>query len=828
MRFLTSTIILLFMLVLPTTAQNRNIQLTIEVTSVEGDNLEGQPLTLMHTGYQVSYGSLKLNAEGVCKLKIYAGDHNLSVVRDGFETVSYDFTVADTETEKTVSVVLSEKTRTPFALTAKTSHDVFTGRNSVSVTWNREAPAFFDDFESYSPFAVSFGEWTGIDADLEVAAPLVGTYPNRGVMQYAQIINPLTVTPTWWYDYPILRPYSGQQYVGFTRTSSGNQNDDWLISPAITVGTDNVLQFMGKAADRFPERFMVYVTEKIDNPQQTDFVRIDKDNFETADYTGWHQYSYDLSQYAGRTIKFAIRYISHYNYYGAFMLMVDDVYVGQEQLDSDGSRQKARRLVQTRKSPANPNERFNVYLDNQFVGTTEGYDYTFDDVASGNHTFGIQALYIKAKSEMATQAFEIPAADYAHVTFHVTANSLLSADGQQISVTSLATTETYQLTVVGGKTEIPSLPKGQYVVNVAKGAFNEYLETITVSGDATIDIELSDQILQPYNITADADDNGNYTLRWNQDLIFSDSFEDYVDFATGSFGEWLSIDKDQMPVYPIALGAASNIVSFPGSGTGSNPKAIAPMVFNPWNTTPAMLPTDPAIAAPTGEKTVIFFSAQQARNDKWLISPPISIHENYQLSLKAKGYTSMYPESMEFCVSEEGSTNPSDFTVLSTANPLGSEQWTLYTTDLSQFVGKTVRLAVHYTSNDAFLAQIDDFTVGPESGQGEIVDYGNVVRFDIYLDGKKVGESQTPTFVLSGLSEGSHVVGIRAIYKNGESELVEYVINAATGISYMSLTPAGQDAVWSLSGQFLGQSAASLPAGVYLMKKNGKTIKIRK
>ena len=32
MRFLTSTIILLFMLVLPTAAQNRNIQLTIEVT----------------------------------------------------------------------------------------------------------------------------------------------------------------------------------------------------------------------------------------------------------------------------------------------------------------------------------------------------------------------------------------------------------------------------------------------------------------------------------------------------------------------------------------------------------------------------------------------------------------------------------------------------------------------------------------------------------------------------------------------------------------------------------------------------------------------------
>ena len=570
-RFLLLT--LLLSMLLPAMAQKRDKTLVIEVTA-SGVPVSDATLDLKHTDYSLSYGTITLNSSGTATVKVYAGNHRLEVSKPGYVTAVKTF---DVQENMTVSVDLTEENTLPFSLQTSVFHDVQTGLNDVTLTWNKEAPVFFDDFESYEGFAIHFGDWTGIDGDGLTTAPLVGEYLNRGVMQYAQIMNPLTVSPPWWYDYPILRPYSGQQYVGFTRTSSGNQNDDWLISPAITVGTDNVLQFMGKAADRFPERFMVYVTEKIDNPQQTDFVRIDKDNFETADYTGWHQYSYDLSQYAGRTIKFAIRYISHYNYYGAFMLMVDDVYVGQEQLDSDGSRQKARRLVQTRKSPANPNERFNVYLDNQFVGTTEGYDYTFDDVASGNHTFGIQALYIKAKSEMATQAFEIPAADYAHVTFHVTANSLLSADGQQISVTSLATTETYQLTVVGGKAEIPSLQKGQYVVNVAKGAFNEYLETITVSGDATIDIELSDQILQPYNITADADDNGNYTLRWNQDIIFSDSFEDYDDFATGSFGEWLSIDKDQMPVYPIALGAASNIVSFPARA-----RAPIPRPSHPW------------------------------------------------------------------------------------------------------------------------------------------------------------------------------------------------------------------------------------------------------
>ena len=54
-------------------------------------------------------------------------------------------------------------------------------------------------------------------------------------------------------------------------------------------------------------------------------------------------------------------------------------------------------------------------------------------------------------------------------------------------------------------------------------------------------------------------------LRWNQDFAFSDSFESYDDFATGTFGPWKSIDNDQMPVYPISLN--NTIISFPGSAS---------------------------------------------------------------------------------------------------------------------------------------------------------------------------------------------------------------------------------------------------------------------
>lgn len=802
---------LLFLLLgLTANAQSRDKQLTIQVTSVEGDNLKGQTLTLTQTDYQASYGTLKLDADGKCSLKVFAGNHLLELNRGGFDPVSYPFTINADESGKDIKIELTEKTRQPFALTTETEHDIFTGKNTINLSWNTEEPAFFDDFESYDDFAINFGQWTGIDADLEAAAPLVGSYPNRGVMQYAQIVNPLTVDPTWWYDYPILRPYDGKQYVGFTRTSSGNANDDWLISPVITVGTDNVLSFMGKAADQFPERFMVYVTTKLDNPTQSDFVRIDQGNYEAADYRGWKEYTYDLSAYAGQQIKFAIRYISHYNQYGSFMLMVDNVFVGQNTTTA-----------------ANPNEQFNIYLDGQLVATTRDCSYVFKDIENGPHTIGVQAIYLKAQSETTTIEANIPTDNYSHVVFNVTTNSILNADGQHLTLTNSQTLTSYDLTVANGKVEIASLPKGTYLALIEEGAFQRYQQTFDIQSDKNVDITLSDNLLKPYNITASLNEqDATYTLRWNQELVFTDSFEDYADFATGTFGEWKSIDRDGNPVYPVALGSQSNIVSFPGSGTATKPTAIAPMVFNPWNTSPAMLPNDPAIAAPTGDKSVIFFSAQQAKNDKWLISPLIDIHDNYTMSVKMKAYTSMYPETMEICLSS-GSDNPDDFVAVSIAENI-PDQWSLYQQDLSAYAGNSIRVAFHYISTDAFMVQIDDFTISPEDGQGEVVDYGNVVRFEISVDGTKIGESQTPTFTIPVLSAGRHTIGIKAIYKSGESEVATYEVEGTAGITLNTIDSTSATAVYSLSGTYMGQNARTLPSGIYLVKQNGKTIKIRK
>ena len=805
-------------------AQSRDKTLTIKVSLNTNESLKGQEVDLTQVDYSLSYGSLTLNAAGVCTVKVYAGNHHVEVVRPGYETAAKDFFVPEEATDYEVDLTLVEKVRTPFALMAQLSHDAYTGDNHVLLSWNTEQPAFFDDFESYDAFATQFGEWTGIDADHEAAAALVGNYPNRGTLQYAQIINPLAVDPTWWYDYPILRPYDGKQYVGFTRTSSGNANDDWLITPAIEVGNDNMLMFLGKAADQFTERFQVYVTTKLDNPVQTDFTRLDQGNFETADYTGWRLYEYDLAEYAGQTVKLAIRYISNYNLYRSFMLMIDNFYVGQSR-GYETAKAKARRI---RRSEDNPNEMFKIYRDGVEVDVTSEYSYELPNEEPGTHEYGVKAVYRAAESDMVTTSLTIPATGFSKVTFVVEAQSKLGTDGVKLNLVNTQTSDSYELTVADGQAVIPSLPDGEYMVNVEEGAFAGYQQSFSVSGDRTVNITLSDNMLTPYNITADIDGQ-TVVVKWNQELLYTDSFEDYPDFATGSFGEWKTYDLDQMPVYTIGLGSSTNIVSFPGSGTPTVPTAVAPMVFNPWNTVPAMLPTDAAVQAPTGEKTVIFFSPQRYQADKWLISPEVEIRDGYAVSLTMKSYDGMYAESVEFCVSTDGD-QPADFTPVSTAQNIPAGEWTIYQTPLSAYVGQKVRIGIHYISFDTFFLQIDDFTVGPESGDAPVIDYGNVVRYDIYLDGVKVGESTTPNYTFTDMAMGQHTIGIVAVYQNGSSEMAEYVVDVTTGIATVMLDSAvdASSEVYSLSGQRMETRWGSLPKGIYLVKKNNENIKVQK
>ena len=822
-------------------AQTRDNKMTINVKTVTGESVEGLVvgLEIPDWGFTYSTSETTLSADGQCTLNVYSATHRIVVEKEGYAV--YDETVEVTG-DITLDIELQEAVRQPFSLTGSIEHDVFTGKNDVTLTWNKEKPAFFDDFEGHPDWSISFGDWTGIDNDKQAAALLAGSYNNRGALQYATIVNPLTVVPTWWYEYPVLRPYSGNQYVGFVRTNSGEANDDWLISPTITVGNDNILRFMAKAADVYAERFQVGITT-VENPTADDFTIISAGNYETVEYEEWVAKEYDLSAYAGQAVKIAIHYIANANRYGAFMLMVDDFYVGQPSYYDETFK-----LRRVQKSPANPNEKFEIYQDGTKVGETESYSYTLENVEEGNHTFGVKAVYRLTETEISTMELAISNENCHRVTLNVTTNNEVSADGLDVDILNMDNGDLISTKVQDGKIVLESLPAGKYTLSIENPVYDTYREEIVVSDDMDKNIELKEHLFLPYNITVDLTEEGTVydaLVKWNQDLGFSDSFEDYGDFVTGEFGEWLTVDNDKLPVYPIALGSASNIVSFPGSGDAYNPTAIAPMVFNPYKTVPAMAPTDPAIMAPTGDKTVIFFSPQMAQADKWLISPAQTIRDGYVWQLTAKAYA-QYPETVRFCIST--SQNLDSFTVLDEVE-LPYDEWTVYTLDLSAYAGQTVYLAVNYISTDAFLAQVDDFYVGPSDDSDSKVDVGNVLHYEVYLDGELKGEPQETQFAFTGLTAGEHTVGIKAVYKSGVSEMAEYTFNAQSGVGEVeadAFTAVGVSGavqvtasvpaeltIVDMAGRTLlatemqeGVKTFAVPAGVYIVRMNEKVMKV--
>lgn len=822
-------------------AQTRDNRMTINVKTVTGESVDGLVVDLEIPDWGFTYNATEttLSADGQCTLNVYSATHRIVVEKEGYAV--YDKTV-EVNGDIQVDIELQEAVRQPFSLTGSIEHDVFTGKNDVTLTWNKEKPAFFDDFEGHPDWSISFGDWTGIDNDKQAAAILAGSYNNRGALQYATIVNPLTVVPTWWYEYPVLRPYSGNQYVGFVRTNSGEANDDWLISPTITVGNDNILRFMAKAADVYAERFQVGITT-VENPTADDFTIISAGNYETVEYEEWVAKEYDLSAYAGQAVKIAIHYIANANRYGAFMLMVDDFYVGQPSYYDETSK-----LRRVQKSPANPNEKFEIYQDGTKVGETESYSYTLENVEEGNHTFGVKAVYRLTETEISTVELAISNENCHRVTLNVTTNNEVSADGFDVDILNMNNGDLISAKVQDGKIVLESLPAGKYTLSIENPVYDTYREEIVVSDDVDKNIELKEHLFLPYNITVDLTEEGavyDALVKWNQDLGFSDSFEDYGDFVTGEFGEWLTVDNDKLPVYPIALGSASNIVSFPGSGDAYNPTAIAPMVFNPYKTVPAMAPTDPAIMAPTGDKTVIFFSPQMAQADKWLISPAQTIRDGYVWQLTAKAYA-QYPETVRFCIS--ASQDLDSFTVLDEVE-LPYEEWTVYTLDLSAYAGQTVYLAVNYISTDAFLAQVDDFYVGPSDDSDSKVDVGNVLHYEVYLDGELKGEPQETQFAFTGLTAGEHMVGIKAVYKSGVSEMAEYTFNAQSGVGEVeadAFTAVGVSGavqvtasvpaeltIVDMAGRTLlatemqeGVKTFAVPAGVYIVRMNEKVIKV--
>lgn len=207
-----------------------------------------------------------------------------------------------------------------------------------------------DGFESYEDFIITgIGDW--ITLDLDGLGTYIGglpdgatPWPNAYQPMAFQIFNP-SVAGVTNVATPVppddevrnFDPHSGLKYAASWAGSPTDvvpRNQDWLISPAITLGTSgNTLSFYAKSlSDTYGlERYRVGVYVGSGVPTDTsDFTIISGFAELQAPYGTWDHKTFALDAYAGQTVRVGIFNVGPDRY----MLMIDDVSVTADQLST--------------------------------------------------------------------------------------------------------------------------------------------------------------------------------------------------------------------------------------------------------------------------------------------------------------------------------------------------------------------------------------------------------------------------------------------------------------------------------------------------------------
>ena len=314
---------------------------------------------------------------------------------------------------------------------------------TATVTWDAPNPSnlptgigqyteTFEDTSIFPPFSAggidanthtgAFGNWTLYDATggCRVYGSTQLNYDNEQEPHAWFVFKPSEATPAT--NYPNATAHdthSGDQYLEsicpLTSSSAAGVSDHWLISPELSGNSQTISFYICEMTTSYgAETYEIWVSTTDNNPSS--FTKLGG-TYEVSS-TSWTPQSVQLP--AG-TKYFAIRHTSE----NVFGLLIDDVtYEGAAPVQI---------------SPVS----YNVYLDGELVGNVPATDeltYDFSNLATGDHTVEISAVYPGGvESEKVADTFNIM-----ERTATPTINVVANADGSKtISATGDGTVHLY-------------------------------------------------------------------------------------------------------------------------------------------------------------------------------------------------------------------------------------------------------------------------------------------------------------------------------------------------------------------------------------------------
>ncbi len=359
----------------------------VNVTTNSGVSPEGALVTLSNKNGDFDFVYLKeVTAEGLALFEeVWTGwgeeKYNLSVRLYGHELYEAKGIKINEETES-YQVALKEYIHQPYGLDV---HPEEQAPGTALFSWNNTED-FFEDFEgdAFPPEG-----WIKIN-------------PDDG-MGWQRI--KAGQTPLGWGGGEVEPSPGGGQHMAYVTYETGGElvNDQWLVTPQITVANDAVLSFyLRYEPDMFDDRVEIRLSTTGQNKAEAFDIVVDSLKFGPGSSTEWNYYEYNLTNYVAPGTQVYIAFREHMEYDLATpIITLDNVFVGKSDLKCSGQKQ----LVDFKVF-----EGFNIFLNDMASPLVTGVselEHFFVQLSQGEHVAGVQAQYSSGVSEIATVEFII-------------------------------------------------------------------------------------------------------------------------------------------------------------------------------------------------------------------------------------------------------------------------------------------------------------------------------------------------------------------------------------------------------------------------------------
>lgn len=406
-------------------------------------------------------------------------------------------------------------------------------------------------------------------------------------------------------------------------------------------------------------------------------------------------------------------------------------------------------------------------LTPQPVSNTYFNDQAFKSIPFGIYRYAVRAIYpgdiTSAEVYSKDMAYNGPA-----ITVNVSP-APESAGNSIVTLTNKNGVKDYifkTTTDRNGVAKFKHIVAGTYTLRVVRSGFEVYEQPnldYKTESTYTVNVILSDKLEKPVDAQiVNTEINTEKVFNWHtKTLSLFDDFESHTDFTINSPGAigWQYIDADDAVPTVLTVFPYNNVKS-------------AFQVINMYRTSPPF--TGNSMFPYSGDKVILSTTPDniEIKVDNYIISPRLNFEKDFKMTFMASIYKYLINgEHVQVGYSISG-CGIEDFTIVGEETIVSSSgQWQ----ELEfNFPKEAKYVMINHSGSSDFAIFIDDILIGYPGNQ-TAMDEANAlprsVKYEVYLDNTKIGETQNKTYRFTNLTSGTHTAGVKAVYSAGSSEM---------------------------------------------------------